>query len=97
MPLAGEIPEPTFFGDPRSLWYLALAEAWRTFLLPRHAVVACPLRDQVSPAARTVKGIFADAFLQFRGVLVDRRDRRSRAQTELPARIPSMRERLSRV
>ena len=31
MPLAGEIPEPTFFGDPRSLWYLALAEAWERF------------------------------------------------------------------
>src|SRR3954447_20667870 len=31
VPLAGEIPEPTFFGHPRGLWYLAFTEAWERF------------------------------------------------------------------
>lgn len=30
-PLAGEIPEPRFFGHPRGLWYLAFTEAWERF------------------------------------------------------------------
>lgn len=31
VPLAGEIPEPQFFGHPRGLWYLAFTEAWERF------------------------------------------------------------------
>ena len=31
VPLAGEIPEPRFFGHPRGLWYLAFTEAWERF------------------------------------------------------------------
>src|SRR5947209_19859726 len=31
VPLAGEIPEPIFFGHPRGLWYLAFTEAWERF------------------------------------------------------------------
>jgi POT family proton-dependent oligopeptide transporter len=31
VPLAGEIPEPSFFGHPRGLWYLAFTEAWERF------------------------------------------------------------------
>lgn len=30
-PLAGEIPEPSFLGHPRGLWYLAFTEAWERF------------------------------------------------------------------
>src|SRR3954470_13016257 len=29
--LAGEIPEPQFFGHPRGLWFLAFTEAWERF------------------------------------------------------------------